>query len=76
MKMTQDKLQRLYNAVYKYTDQLNDDALEILDNVVDRYEASHLLEAFLDETPISDADAELLARALREAAAQCKDECY
>jgi predicted transcriptional regulator len=73
MKMTQKKLQKLYDNVYDYTDQLNDKALNILDDVVDRYEASHLLEAFLDEIPMSDAEAELLAQALREAADECDE---
>ena len=73
MKMTQKKLQKLYDNVYDYTDQLDDKALNILDNVVDRYEASHLLEAFLDEIPMSDAEAELLAQALREAADECDE---
>lgn len=71
--MTQKKLQKLYDNVYDYTDQLNDKALNILDDVVDRYEASHLLEAFLDEIPMSDAEAELLAQALREAADECDE---
>jgi len=71
--MTQKKLQKLYDNVYDYTDQLDDKALNILDNVVDRYEASHLLEAFLDEIPMSDAEAELLAQALREAADECDE---
>jgi hypothetical protein len=75
MKMTQKKLQKLYNNVYNYTDQLDDEALEILDDVVERYEASHLLEAFLDEIPMSDAEAELLAVALREAAEECEEQC-
>jgi predicted transcriptional regulator len=73
MKMTQKKLQKLYDNVYDYTDQLDDKALNILDDVVDRYEASHLLEAFLDEIPMSDAEAELLAQALREAADECDE---
>jgi len=73
MKMTQKKLQKLYDNVYDYTDQLDDKALNILDDVVDRYEATHLLEAFLDEIPMSDAEAELLARALREAADECDE---
>ncbi len=71
--MTQKKLQKLYDNVYDYTDQLDDKALNILDDVVDRYEASHLLEAFLDEIPMSDAEAELLAQALREAADECDE---
>ena len=73
MKMTQKKLQKLYDNVYDYTDQLDDKALNILDDVVDRFEASHLLEAFLDEIPMSDAEAELLAQALREAADECDE---
>jgi predicted transcriptional regulator len=73
MKMTQKKLQKLYDNVYDYTDQIGDEALNILDDVVDRYEASHLLEAFLDEIPMSDAEAELLAQALREAADECDE---
>jgi transcriptional regulator of aromatic amino acid metabolism len=73
MKMTQKRLQKLYDNVYDYTDQLDDKALNILDDVVDRYEASHLLEAFFDETPMTEAEADLLAVAFREAAEECDE---
>jgi len=74
--MKNEKLQKLYDVVYEYTDIMNDDALNILDDVVAEFNVEHIADAFFDESEISPEDTELLAEAFIEAAARCADECY
>jgi hypothetical protein len=72
--MTIDKLQSLYDAVYEYTDQLNDEALDILDTVAEEYGADDILQKFLTDGVVTHEEAVLLAEVFEMAAEECEAE--
>jgi hypothetical protein len=72
--MTIDKLQSLYDAVYEYTDQLNDEALDILDAVAEEYGADDILQKFLTDGVVTHEEAVLLAEVFEMAAEECEAE--
>ena len=72
--MTIDKLQSLYDAVYEYTDQLNDEALDILDAVAEEYGADDILQKFLTDGVVTQEEAVLLAEVFEMAAEECEAE--
>jgi hypothetical protein len=72
--MTIDKLQSLYDAVYEYTDELNDEALDILDAVAEEYGADDILQKFLTDGVVTHEEAVLLAEVFEMAAEECEAE--
>ena len=72
--MTIDKLQSLYDAVYEYTDQLNDEALDILDTVAEEHGADDILQKFLTDGVVTHEEAVLLAEVFEMAADECEAE--
>jgi len=72
--MTIDKLQSLYDAVYEYTDQLNDEALDILDTVAEAHGADDILQKFLTVGVVTHEEAVLLAEVFEMAADECEAE--
>jgi hypothetical protein len=72
--MTIDKLQSLYDAVYEYTDQLNDEALDILDTVAEAHGADDILQKFLTDGVVTQEEAVLLAEVFEMAAEECEAE--
>jgi hypothetical protein len=73
--MTNEQLQDLYDVVYEYTDIMNDDALEILDDVVREFEAASIYDDWLDDEDLPEESAELLASVFIEAAERCEEAC-
>ncbi len=71
--MTQEKLQSLYDAIYEYTDVLGDTALDILDDEVDKYNAEYILDKFLNEAELTEAEAKRLAYVFEVAEEGCRD---
>jgi len=72
--MTIDKLQSLYDAVYEYTDQLNDEALNILDTVAEAHGADDIMMKFLTDGVVTYDEAVLLAAVFEMAADECEAE--
>jgi hypothetical protein len=72
--MTIDKLQSLYDAVYEYTDELNDEALDILDTVAEAHGADDILQKFLTDGVVTHEEAVLLAAVFEMAAEECEAE--
>jgi hypothetical protein len=72
--MTIDKLQSLYDAVYEYTDELNDEALDILDAVAEAHGADDILQKFLTDGVVTHDEAVLLAAVFEMAAEECEAE--
>jgi hypothetical protein len=72
--MTIDKLQSLYDAVYEYTDELNDEALDILDAVAEAHGADDIMMKFLTTGVVTHDEAVLLAAVFEMAAAECEAE--
>jgi hypothetical protein len=72
--MTIDKLQSLYDAVYEYTDELNDEALDILDTVAEAHGADDVLQKFLTDGVVTHEEAVLLAEVFEMAAEECEAE--
>jgi hypothetical protein len=72
--MTIDKLQSLYDAVYEYTDQLNDEALNILDAVAEEHGADDIMMKFLTDGVVTHEEAVLLAEVFKMAADECEAE--
>ena len=73
--MTNAQLQDMYDVVYEYTDIMNDDALEILDDVVREFKAESIYDDWLDDEDLPEESAELLASVFIEAAARCEEAC-
>jgi hypothetical protein len=72
--MINERLQELYDAVYEYTNIIDDTALNILDEVVEERGVESICVDFLNEVDISAENEELLAAAFIEAAERCNDE--
>ena len=73
--MTNAQLQDLYDVVYEYTDIMNDDALEILDDVVREFKAESIYDDWLDDENLPEESASLLASVFIEAAERCEEAC-
>jgi hypothetical protein len=72
--MINERLQELYDAVYEYTNIIDDTALNILDEVVEEHGVESICDDFLNEVDISAENEELLAAAFIEADERCNDE--
>ena len=73
--MTNAQLQDMYDDVYAYTEILNDDALEILDEVVTELGVESIYDDWLDDEDLPEEDAARLAEAFLKAAARCEGRC-
>jgi hypothetical protein len=75
--MKNEKVLRLYDAVYQYTDVLNDKALNILDEQLDAKGVYDGFEALMDD-PLTDLPrltATLMCEAMRQTLMECEDRC-
>lgn len=75
--MKNEKVLRLYDAVYQYTDVLNDAALNILDEQLDAKGVYDGFEALMDDpaTDLPWLTATLMCEAMRQALIECEDRC-
>ena len=72
--MTRENLDELYGRIYDFTDVAGDSALELMDDFIESEGLTEVLDRFLDEAELSDAEAKRLAQCFEEVIDECQFE--